>query len=888
MQITDWLHTKLGQDIWNGKYKDNESLDEWLDRISGGNTSIRQLIVEKKFLFGGRILASRGLQNKGRKISLSNCYVMTPPEDNIESIFDCAKKLARTYSYGGGCGVDISKLAPRNAKINNAAKATSGSISFIDLYSLVTKLIGQQGRRGALMVSLNCDHPDLEEFINLKSDLNKATKANISIRVNDKFMEAVKNNSDWTLEYVRKETGEKIGKVVNAKKIFNLLAKANWNYAEPGLINWDRICNWSLLSEDSNFEYAGVNPCLAGDTLIQTADGNIPIKDLVGQRPFVYCMDTEGDLTIKQAKKVWLTRKNAELVKVITSKGEIICTPNHRIYTINHGWVEAKDLKIGNKIKGLNRQMMGDKYCGVALSGGKHVQDVIKLDYTEDVYDMTVPEVHNFIANDMVVHNCAEEPLPAGGSCLLGSINLSEFIISPFTNNAKFNHDDLKKVVAQGVIALNEVLHECLPLHPLEEQRKSVNNWRQIGLGIFGWHDALIKLGIRYGSEDSLILADTIGFYMINTAIATSAQLADVYGKYPMYDEKAILLSDFLIENTDVFTKSLVKEKGLANSQIMTIAPTGSTATMFGVSTGIEPIYNIFYTRKTESLHSKDEYYKVYTPIVEEYMIKNNITDENDLPDYFNTAMNLNYKERIEMQSIWQQCIDASISSTVNLPNNATVEDVENLYMLAWEKGLKGVTIYRDGCKRDGVLTNKEDIPSIKKEESLAWGTTIQTSEDLIGKKRKIMSGCGSLHVLAWFDPENGKLVEIYLSKGSMGGCNAFMVALSRTISAGLRTGMAFDYAIDQLKSAPACPSYAVRAATKKDTSKGNCCPAAVANVLDEMQQEVFNELGTHEEDDEVTTKELEIKFKCPECGESLAFQGGCNQCGSCGYSKCE
>ncbi len=164
MTIEQWLgkDNKLGIDIWHKKYQqDNETFEEWLDRVSGGIQAIRKLIEEKKFLFGGRILSYRGMEKRGKKISLSNCYVITPPEDNIESIFECASKLARTYSYGGGCGVDISKLAPKGAKVNNAAKCTSGSVSFMDLYNLVTGLIGQNGRRGAMMISLSCDHPDL-------------------------------------------------------------------------------------------------------------------------------------------------------------------------------------------------------------------------------------------------------------------------------------------------------------------------------------------------------------------------------------------------------------------------------------------------------------------------------------------------------------------------------------------------------------------------------------------------------------------------------------------------------------------------------------------------------------------------------------------------------
>jgi ribonucleoside-diphosphate reductase alpha chain len=264
MKIEEWLgkDNQLGIDIWNKKYRYNdENFDAWLDRVSGKNEKVRELIKEKKFLFGGRILANRGLENEGRKISLSNCYVIAPPEDNLESIFDCAKKLARTFSYGGGCGIDISNLAPRGAEVRNAAKTTTGSVSFMDLYSMITGLIGQNNRRGALMLSLSCDHPDLEEFIGIKSDLNKVTKANISIRITDKFMVAVKNKQPFTLSFTRMETGETITKEVNAYELFHKMCEMNWDYAEPGMLFWNRIENYNLLSEDKKFGYAGVNPC---------------------------------------------------------------------------------------------------------------------------------------------------------------------------------------------------------------------------------------------------------------------------------------------------------------------------------------------------------------------------------------------------------------------------------------------------------------------------------------------------------------------------------------------------------------------------------------------------------------------------------------------------
>lgn len=747
MTVQEWLGTEnqLGQDIWERKYRyENETFDEWINRVSGGNSEIANLIKEKKFLFGGRILANRGLENKGRKISLSNCYVIEPPEDNIESIFDCAKKLARTYSRGGGCGVDISKLAPKGARVNNAAKETTGSVSFMDLYSMVTGLIGQNGRRGALMLSLSCEHPDLEEFIGIKSDLDRVTKANISIRITDKFMAAVKNKTPFTLSFTRLETGETITKEIDAYEMFHKMCEMNWDYAEPGMLFWDRINNWNLLSCDDEFEYAGTNPC-------------------------------------------------------------------------------------------------------------------------------------------------AEEPLPAGGSCLLGSINLAEFAC-----DTGFDFESFKHCVKSSVIALNEVLDEGLPLHPLKEQRESVYDWRQIGLGIFGLADLLIKLGIKYGSPEAIDLCDMIGHTMADMAIKTSAVLAKEYGVYPKYKPEAVEQSAFYSKNALGETKELVESFGLRNSQLLTIAPTGSLSTMLGVSGGIEPIFANYYTRKTESLKGHDEYYKVYTPIVKEYMDKHGLKDDSELPDYFVTAQTLDYKNRIYMQSIWQSHIDASISSTVNVPNNFTVEQVEDLYMTAWEAGLKGVTIFRDGCKRAGILTIKENAEdTVEKPHNLERGMIIKADDNCIGKKRTLRTGCGTLHCEAFFDPDNGQLLETYFSKGSSGGCNNFMIGLSRMISLAARGGIDVYSIVDQLKSSGTCPSYAVRTATKHDTSKGSSCPVAIGNALLEMYEEMMDEVSFSD----VEEKELEVitpkivpvsKAKCPQCGGELVFEGGCNTCKNCGWSKCD
>lgn len=752
----EWLgeDNQLGVDIWEKKYcHDGESFDEWVTRISGGNEEIGEYIKEKKFLFGGRILSNRGLNKEGRKVTYSNCYVIQPPEDNIESIFECAKKLARTYSYGGGCGIDISGLSPRGAKINNAAKETSGAVSFMDLYSMVTGLIGQNGRRGALMISIDCSHPDLQEFIGLKTDLEKVTKANISVRISDEFMEAVKNNEDYTLHYTREVTGEVIEKQVNAREIFRLIAETNWDYAEPGALFWDRVKNWNLLSNTKEFEYAGVNPC-------------------------------------------------------------------------------------------------------------------------------------------------AEEPLPAGGSCLLGSINLSGFVHDPFTDNAAFDYDGFRKCVAASVKALNEVLDEGLPLHPLEEQQESVRKWRQIGLGIMGLADTMIKLGVTYGEEEAVELCDKIGFAMADAAIAASARLAKEEGAYPACNIDEVMSTEFFMANTTEQTRELVRKYGLRNSQLLTIAPTGTISTMLGISGGIEPVYANYYERKTESLHGTDVYYKVYTKIVQDYMDSHGIKDDKELPDYFVTAMTLDYEQRIDMQSAWQQHIDASISSTVNVPNSFTVEETESLYLKAYEKGLKGITIYRDGCARSGILSLGEEKPKpVTAGEGLGRGEILLVTDDVVGKKRKLITGCGSLHCIALFDPHTGALLETYLSKGSTGGCNNFMVGLSRMISISARGGIDIETIVDQLNSSGSCPSYTARRVTRKDTSKGACCPMAVGNALMEMYEEMQAELaakkahgcdqGAKAPKPKAVKAETNGKVYCPECGEPLVFEEGCNICKSCGWSKC-
>ena len=457
---------------------------------------------------------------------------------------------------------------------------------------------------------------------------------------------------------------------------------------------------------------------------------------------------------------------------------------------------------------------------------------------------------------------------------------------------------------------MNDVLDEGLPLHPLQVQRDTVRDYRQIGVGIMGIADMLIKMGLRYDSDEALAVCDEIGFILANESLRASALLAKEYGAYPKYNENAVLSSDFLRANATDGTINLIQMYGLRNSQLLTIAPTGSLSTMLRISGGIEPIFSLSYTRKTESLHGEEVYYKVFTKIADDYMRAYGLTEEEELPDFFVTAQTLNPFKRVEMQGVWQSHIDASISSTVNLPNSATVEEVEELYMAAWRNKLKGMTIFRDGCARLGVLTIKEEpkeepeiVAPVTEDRGLKFGDTIMPDDNVIGLKRRIQSGCGTMHINAFFDEDTGELREVFLSKGSKGGCLAFTNAVSRLISLCARKGAPVEEIADQLNSVVVCPSYASARAAGKEVSPGSSCASSIAKALLEMHEQfkeaflIYDDAKTIRQEEVVRINKANVAKQvngpeyqeCPECKEKTMINtGGCVQCTNCSYTKCD
>lgn len=477
---------------------------------------------------------------------------------------------------------------------------------------------------------------------------------------------------------------------------------------------------------------------------------------------------------------------------------------------------------------------------------------------------------------------CGEQPLPKHGACCLSSLNLSEFIVNPYTPQAHLNTADLLSAIDVGIRTLDKLIDENYNRHPLQQQRDMSYNYRNIGLGIFGYATALMKLGLRYGSPEAIEFTDDVFSLIFRRAVLASNELAKEFGPYPKYKEE-IFDSDIIKFHFSPDEITKLKEYGLRNCSLVSIAPTGSLATLLGESGGCEPEFALKYTRRTVGMtDGEDTYYDVYCKAAREYMEINNTKE---LPDYFVGSADISWQSRVLTQAVMQKHVDTAISSTVNMPNSATKDDIAHMYLLAWSFGCKGITMFRDGCKRLGILTtgNKKEEEISHKE--LKRGEIMKCADDLIGKKRKIINGCGSTHVLGFFEPVYGDLVEVFFTKGSLGGCSNYMVGLSRMVSLACRAGVSINDIQDQLNSTGACPSYAIRTATKHDTSKGACCPMAIGNALMDMWKEVQEELGYLEKPEK--KKSQKFGERCPECGAVLEHSGGCDICKECGYSHC-
>ncbi len=713
------------------------------------------MLKDFKVVPGGRIMFGAG---NPRKVTLKNCYVIPIREDSIEGIFTAAMEMARTYSRGGGVGTDISVLRPAGSPVNNAAIFSTGSVSFMEIFSQVTGTIGQQGRRGALMITINDDHPDVPEFITIKNDpeRRRVRFANISVKVSNDLIEAVERDDVWVMSYESEEVG-RIERKMPARELWNLIIKNAWASAEPGIILWSNVKKY----------------------------------------------DT--------------------------------------------GW---------------------------------------------------------YVAPVISTNPCSEIPLEPYGACNLSNVNLSYFVLHPFTENARIDYEALERALRYNVRFLDNVNDYNLDREPLEGQREASFRRRRIGVGFTGLGDMLAKLRIRYDSDEALDFVDRLFRWMKHVVYDEGVNLAVEKGVFPDYDGDRHLENPFF-DDFDGELLERIRKHGLRNIAYLTVPPVGSGSLLAGTSSGIEPIFALYYIRRAESLSQKE--FRVYHPLARQYMrmLGREEMDEEEFPEFFITAHRIDPEKRVLMQATVQKHIDQAISSTINLPRETTPEEIGRIYALAARSGLKGVTVYREGSREGILITEKKEE---KKEEKVVHISGKISPKPrpmvMLGKTYKFRTEHGTVYITVNTDGENGpKEVFVHLGK-SGSSLMAMSEAIGRLISLALRSNVSPDAIIHQLKGIKS--SSPVR---QPDGSLIWSVPDAIARALEtfiasgDLPQLPPEEKPPVEVVVRMSSDGKGVKYGveavredgdvvegvfCPECYEKMINENGCWVCKNCGYSKCE
>ncbi len=717
-------------------------------------------------------------------------------------------------------------------------------------------------------------------------------------------------------------------------------------------------------SPEGKYEkYRGIttNPCLTSDTLISTSCGNVTIKELVdrfnnGEQISVISINMNESpyhVIEELVSNAVLTKENADVLKISIESGiEIKATSDHKFYVLDKGWVEAKDLTTSDYVLEYNKDdiLIAKKVLSVEEAG------------KEDVYDITTSINHNFIANNILVHNCGEIFMEKYDSCRLISLNLSSFVDNPFTSKAKFNYSEFEKAVRLGlhisddlvdaeIKYIDRIIKNIDPKSNVELNlwktiRETGKQGRRCGLGITALGDMVAMMNYKFDSDEAFEFIEKVMSTKYKAEVKTEIELAKERGVFYGFDpelEKTGPFSDRLKENVG---EDLWKEyvtNGRRNISWSTIAPTGSLSILTQTTSGIEPIFSAYYTRRKKCvdgdrvdfvdktgqkfieylvIHPQlKKWFKINGPEITkelgidylENMENYKLEDMDKIfrysPWYNSTANDIDWKKRTALQGMIQRFITHSISSTVNLPNSATEKDVENIYMEAYDKCLKGITCYRDGC-RDGVLISakkecdcnnqtlthnapkrpkilKADVKRFKnnKEKWVAcvglFGDDKQPYEVFTGPLEK-------LNIPDYVDEgeiiknkititeknEDGKDIEKkvsrydfrYLDKNgnkiTIEGINSlFDLVLSgygRLLSGLLRHGMPVEYIISTIKNI--------------SFSEEN---------INSWKSGIIRALGSYVKEKEV------IGEVCPECGAKLVRENGCKHCSECGYSAC-
>lgn len=537
------------------------------------------------------------------------------------------------------------------------------------------------------------------------------------------------------------------------------------------------------------------------------------------------------------------------------------------------------DPRTKDVVQSLSARMVFDRIVDGAWRNGE--PGIIFLDRLNR--DNIVPEV----AEIESTNPCGEQPLLPYESCNLGSINLVAMLQE---NDGKYSVDyrKLEETTRRAVHFLDNVID--VNKYPIEEIDHMTKQTRKIGLGVMGFADMLLRLGIPYNSNEGIALAEKLMGTINRTGHEASREIGQARGAFPLF-EKSIFRD----------------QKPIRNGTITTIAPTGTLSIIAGVSSGVEPVFAYVFIR---NVMDGTEMIEV-NPVLEDTLRRRGLYSEelmrkiskegtlahiDEIPDdirrVFVCSHDISPEAHIRMQAAFQKETDNAVSKTVNFRNEATREEVRETYVLAYQLGCKGVTIYRDGSRDSQVLNigkvnnGKEEAPQPAKPSSI---TPRPRPEITMGLTERARTGCGNLYVTVNYDEQG--ICEVFTSTGKAGGCPSQSEAVARLVSIALRSGISVEEIMNQMKGIR-CPST-VRQAGLKCTS----CPDAIAKVIKkvyELQKDAGHSSKLPEKVQEVVEEKKlsqgsnEKNFKyCPECGNPLEHEGGCVTCRNCGYSKC-
>ncbi len=865
-----------------------------------------EAMADFKFLPAGRILAGAGTK---RNVTLFNCFVMGTIPDDMRGIFENLLEAALTMQQGGGIGYDFSTLRPKGAPVKGVGADASGPLTFMDVWDAMCRTIMSAGhRRGAMMATMRCDHPDIEAFIEAKREAGRLRMFNLSVLVTDAFMTALKEDAPWELKF-----GGTTFKVLRARDLWDKIMRATYAFAEPGVIFIDRI------NRRNNLHYcetiSATNPCVTGDTLVLTDRGDVRIDQMlsgwhtiIGADGFPHAI---GPAFATGERKVF---------RLVTAAGRSLrLTADHLVAT-QRGDVRACELIKGDRLfvpSGLLRLFANGGYAPVPIVSERFLS--LEEEGIEIVYDLTEPATRHFFANGILVHNCGEEPLPPYGACLLGSINLAALVRNPFSAETQLDMAELERLVPVAIRLMDNVVD--VSGFPLPQQTAEAKAKRRIGLGVTGLADALIMCGARYGSSAAVALTEIWMKAIQRAAYLASADLAAEKGSFPLYERDKFMVGEN-VAGLDEDVRAKIAAQGMRNGTLTAIAPTG-TISLFAdnVSSGLEPVFSFRYTRNVlmpdgarVSEEVTDYAYRLFHKLKGETA---------PLPEAFVDAQQLTPGDHVIMQAAVQKYIDASISKTINCPADLSFEAFKDVYMQAYELGCKGCTTYRPNEITGAVLEVKD-----AKKGAVARQPELPLAPPPAAKPRDMYDSGGVVYMtqpldrpealpgrtykLRWPESEHAIYVtlndivqdgrrrpfEIFINSKNMEHY-AWTVGLTRMISAVFRRGGDVSFVVEELKAVfdPRGGSW----------MGGHYVPSLLAAIGEVIEQHMID-IGfmpdpARERRETVEalaerkvanlpapgSEAAELRLpRCPKCSQpSLIRQEGCDLCTSCGYSKC-